>query len=80
MPRNVTIDKSKRFPNGVFIFDSGGVQIDPNSEQGKIIVRIYEIQEEIRKLNGEQQKQGIRTTFPRDPAKQAEYRKKFGLV
>lgn len=73
------INKDWKFPNGVYIFGADGKQIDPASEEGKIIISIYEIQAEVKKQNKEQKERWITDTFPRDPKKQAEYRKKFGL-
>lgn len=73
------MDKSLKFPNGVYIFHADGKQIDPNSPEGQTIVAIFHAQDEVRKQNVAQKLKWIKTTFPRDPVKQKQYMKIFGL-
>ena len=79
MPRQLTVNESLVFPNGVYIFKSDGTQVDPRSKEGKIIVDIYAEQKAVRELNRDEKLKWILTTFPRDPVKQQEYRTKFGV-
>ena len=79
MPRQLTVNESFIFPNGVYIFKADGTQVDPRSREGKIIVDIYAEQKAVRELNRDEKLKWILTTFPRDPVKQQEYRTKFGV-
>lgn len=75
----VEINRAFIFPNSTFIFTKDGKQIDPNSDEGKIISGIVAIQEAVHEQNTEQRKHWILTTFPRDPSKQKYFMDKFGL-
>jgi len=76
----VEINKDLAFPNGTFIFRKNGTQIDPKEPEGKLIVAVLKLQEEIKSANREQKEKWIITTYPRDKVKQNELRKQFGLI
>ena len=77
--RQLSVNESFVFPNGVYIFRKDGTQIDPRSREGQIIVNIYAEQNAVRQLNREERLAWIKATFPKDPIKQQEYRTRFGV-
>jgi len=74
------MNKDLIFPNNLYIFDKDGIQIDPNSREGKEITKVFKLQEKIRKENAEQNLKWIMSTFPNDKELQEKYKKKFGLT
>lgn len=73
------MDESLLFPNDVYIFKKDGTQIDPKSSEGGKIIKIFQLQEDIRQQNKEQTLKWIMETFPRDKESQEKYKKKFGI-
>lgn len=73
------MDKELLFPNGLYIFNKEGNQIDPSSIEGEKIKSVFTIQEDIKKSNREQTLKWILDTFPNDKENQEKYKKKFGV-
>jgi len=74
------MNKDLIFPNNLYIFNKNGEQIDPNSREGKEIIKTFKLQEQIKKDNEEQNLKWIMSTFPNDKELQEKYKKKFGLT
>jgi hypothetical protein len=50
----VIINKAWIFPNGMYIFDTNGIQIDPNSQPGNDIRYLFWLQDYFRNENEKQ--------------------------
>ena len=79
MADTLTLNRALQFPNGTFVYDSSGNQIDPKSTQGQEIIAIWNQQAVIRNQNTQQKIQFAWDTYPRDPQSRAQLLTSWGL-
>lgn len=75
----VTVDVSKKFPNGTFVFHEDGSQVDPKSSEGTLIQSIWDHQKVVREQNTQQKISWAWTTYPRDDVARQNWLKSQGL-